>query len=153
MLFKITAAVAALAFAAFNHGVPAQSQIAPPSQTPATKQTAAMRQTALMQPLFPQRTIFWFNNYDPGRTVWNEAQVYHSADTTVRTATSASHDFQVWRDTQITGLPVETVDGVRSLVIDTINPGDWNLHFIMGSGNVVNLDRIGPAPVLHLRVK
>lgn len=113
----------------------------------------AQAQTDLTRPLFPQRTIFWFNNYDPGRTVWNEAQVYHSPDTTVKTATSASHDFQVWRDKQITGLPIQPVDGVRSLVIDTINPGDWNLHFIMGSGNVVNLDRVGPAPVLHLRMK
>lgn len=113
----------------------------------------AQAQTDLTRPLFPQRTIFWFNSYDPGRTVWNEAQVYHSPDTTIKTATSASHDFQVWRDKQITGLPVETVDGVRSLVIDTVNPGDWNLHFIMGSGNPVNLDRVGPAPVLHLRLR
>ncbi|MGI4791228.1 MAG: glycoside hydrolase family 9 protein [Janthinobacterium lividum] len=114
---------------------------------------SAQNQTAAMKPLFPQRTIFWFNNYDPDRTVWNEAQVYHSPDTTVKTATSTSHDFQVWRDKQIIGLPVQPIDGVRSLVIDTINPGNWNLHFIMGSGNVVNLDRVGPAPILHLRLK
>ena len=71
--------------AALSLPVRAQAQ-ADPAQT-------GLTQTGLMRPLFPQRTIFWFNNYDPGRTVWNEAQVYHSPDTTVRTATSASPRF------------------------------------------------------------
>ena len=140
LAFTATAFFALAGQAVLSPGVQAQVQAGP-------------ARSDLTRPLFPQRTIFWFNSYDPGRTVWNEAQVYHSADTTVRTATAESHDFQVWRDKQITGLPVETVDGVRSLVIDTVNPGDWNLHFIMGSGNVVNLDRVGPAPILHLRMK
>ena len=105
------------------------------------------------KPLFPQRTIFWFNNYDPHRTVWNEGKIYHSPDTQVKTATSESQDFQVWRDKQITGLPIQTIDGNRSLVLDTVNPGDWNVHFIMGSGNPVNLDRVGTAPILHLRMR
>ena len=113
----------------------------------------AHAQAAARKPLVPLRTVFWFNNYDPNRTVWNEGKVYHSPDTTVKTASSPSHDFQVWRDKQITGLPIQPVDGVRALVFDTVNPGNWNVHFIMGSGNPVNLDRVGPAPVLHLRVK
>lgn len=124
--------------------------IAPCAMAAAATQNA---QVDPMKPMFPVRTVFWFNNYDPNRTVWNEAQVYPADGTQIKTATSASHDFQVWKDKQITGLPIKEVDGVRSLVIDTINPGSWNLNFIMGSGNPVNLDRVGPSPVLHLRMK
>ncbi len=114
---------------------------------------ASAQDPAARKPLFPVRTVFWFSNYDPTRTVWNEGKVYHSPDTQIRTATSPSHDFQVWRDKTVTGLPIQLVSGVRALVFDTVNPGNWNVYFIMGSGNPVNLERVGPAPVLHLRLR
>jgi hypothetical protein len=115
--------------------------------------TCAQTQENAMKPLFPVRTIFWFNNYDPQRTVWNEGKLYHSPDTQVKTATSASHDFQVWRDKQITGLPIEPKDGVRSLVLDTVNLGYWNVYFVMGSGNPVNLEHVSSSPILHMRLR
>jgi endoglucanase len=113
----------------------------------------AQGQTSIVRPLFPIRTVYWFNNYDPNRTVWNEAQLYHSDDTTIKTTESPSFDFQVWQEKEITGLPVVPIDGTRALVLDTVNPGFWNAYFIMGSGNVVNLDRVGKSPILRLRVK
>ncbi len=98
-------------------------------------------------PCFPLRTVFWFSNYDPTRTVWTGAQIYHGANTTIRTAT------QLWQGKTITGLPIESVAGTRALVFDTTNPGYWNVIFLIGSGNPANLLRIGPKPILHLRLR
>jgi endoglucanase len=112
-----------------------------------SRAVTAQNQDNIARPLVPLRSVAWFNNEDPDRSVWDEAQIYHSPDSKVQT-TSASID-----GTDVTGLPITTVDGQRTLVFDTINPGYWNTYFIMGSGNPVNVERIGSQPVLHLRVR
>lgn len=96
---------------------------------------------------FPLATVFWFNNYDPARTVWDNCQIYHSPDSGVQTAS------QVWNGKTISGLPLQNIDGTRALVLNTINSGYWNIFFLLGDGAAVNLERVGISPVLHLRMR
>lgn len=112
---------------------------------------SALAQTGDPGRVFPLHTVFWFNNYDPSRITWTDCQIYHDAQTIVRTVTTTAYGKQV------EGLPIESVDGTRALVLDATNQNYWNIIFLIGSGARVNLKRIidipGQSPVLHLRVK
>lgn len=104
-------------------------------------------QTVDSSQTFPLSTVFYFNSYDSSRTVWDHCQIYHSPNSTVLTTS------QSWNGREITGLPVQNVDGARVLVLKTTNNGYWNIPFLIGDGAPVNLTRLGDAPTLHLRLR